>query len=83
MPCHAKGGHSSFAGIDLLQRLDGSLVVTRRGYERYHDLAGWLTDHFIEPLWADMRQKHKLLRAHLNPPDIRQRFWLRLARLNR
>ena len=68
-----------FIKAGLLQRLDGSLKLTQRGYDRYHDLERWVTYHFIEPLWADMMQEHEFLRAHLKPMGVRQRFWLRLA----
>jgi len=70
-----------FVRAGLLQRLDGSLVLTRRGYDRYHDLERWVTYHFIEPLWANMMQEHEFLRAHAEPPGILERFWLRLAGL--
>jgi oxygen-independent coproporphyrinogen-3 oxidase len=36
----------------------GELVVTGRGYDRYHDLERWVTYHLIEPLWAEMMMEH-------------------------
>jgi len=40
-------------------RLDrGRLRLTRRGYDRYHDLERWVTYRLIEPLWGEMAQEH-------------------------
>jgi hypothetical protein len=32
--------------------------LTRRGYDRYHDLERWVTYHLIEPLWSDLMAEH-------------------------
>lgn len=64
-------------GAGILRWEDGALVLTPRGYDRYHDLERWVTYHFIEPLWADMMREHAHLR--LPPRGLRERFWLHLA----
>lgn len=39
--------------------LDGNrLRLTRRGYDRYHDLERWVTYHLIEPLWEELLEEH-------------------------
>jgi menaquinone C8-methyltransferase len=42
-----------------MRRSDGELALTRRGYERYHDLERWVTYHLIEPLWQEMMGEHE------------------------
>jgi oxygen-independent coproporphyrinogen-3 oxidase len=55
-------------------------VLTRRGYDRYHDLERWVTYHFIEPLWSDMMKEHPQCEGQLDaPPDWKGRFWRWLA----
>lgn len=41
------------------RRQGGAVVVTGRGYDRYHDLERWVTYHLIEPLWAGMMDEHR------------------------
>jgi hypothetical protein len=43
--------------------------LTRRGYDRYHDLERWVTYHLIEPLWSDLMAEHDESPAttHLEP----------------
>ena len=45
--------------LGVLQRQDGRLVLTRRGFDRYHDLERRVTYRFIEPLWAEMMAEHR------------------------
>jgi oxygen-independent coproporphyrinogen-3 oxidase len=40
------------------RRAGAELIVTGRGYDRYHDLERWVTYHLIEPLWAEMMAEH-------------------------
>ena len=40
------------------RRSGNDLVLTERGYDRYHDLERWVTYHLIEPLWAEMMREH-------------------------
>lgn len=44
--------------LGALERRDGRLALTRRGFDRYHDLERWVTYRFIEPLWAEMMTEH-------------------------
>ena len=44
--------------LGMLERRDGRLLLTRRGFERYHDLERRVTYRFIEPLWAEMMAEH-------------------------
>lgn len=37
---------------------DGRVALSRRGFDRFHDLERWVTYRFIEPLWAEMMQEH-------------------------
>ncbi|MDH4118706.1 MAG: radical SAM protein [Acidimicrobiia bacterium] len=42
-----------------LAHKDGeSIVLSRSGYDRYHDLERWVTYHLIEPLWTEMMLEH-------------------------
>ena len=59
------------------------LLLTQQGYDHYHDLERWVTYHFIEPLWADMMHEHTHLQDYLLPLSGTQRFWLRLAGMNK
>jgi len=45
--------------LGVLQRRDGRLALTRRGFDRYHDLERRVTYRFIEPLWAEMMAEHR------------------------
>ena len=45
--------------LGLLQRRDGRLVLTGRGFDRYHDLERRVTYRFIEPLWQEMMAEHR------------------------
>jgi coproporphyrinogen III oxidase-like Fe-S oxidoreductase len=40
-----------------LERRDGRCLLTPRGFDRYHDLERWVTYHFIEPLWGELRSE--------------------------
>jgi menaquinone C8-methyltransferase len=42
-----------------MRRSNGGLVLTRRGYDRYHDLERWVTYHLIEPLWEELMAEHE------------------------
>jgi hypothetical protein len=46
-------------GLGLLERRDGHLALTSRGFDRYHDLERRVTYRFIEPLWAEMVAEHR------------------------
>jgi coproporphyrinogen III oxidase-like Fe-S oxidoreductase len=46
-------------GLGLLERRDGHLALTSRGFDRYHDLERRVTYRFIEPLWAEMMAEHR------------------------
>ena len=37
-----------------LKKNDSHFVLTRRGYEAYHDIERWVTYNYIEPLWEMM-----------------------------
>ena len=37
----------------------GHLALTRRGFDRYHDLERRVTYRFIEPLWEEMMAEHR------------------------
>lgn len=63
----------------MLHPRGDDLVLTRQGYDRYHDLERWVTYHFIEPLWTDMMHEHAHLQGRLPPLSGNQRFWLHLA----
>lgn len=41
-----------------LQRTGDEVIMTPKGYDRYHDLEQWVTYHFIEPLWEEMMREH-------------------------
>ena len=41
------------------RRSGDGVVLTRSGYDRYHDLERWVTYHLIEPLWAEMMDEHR------------------------
>jgi coproporphyrinogen III oxidase-like Fe-S oxidoreductase len=45
--------------LGLAQRRDGRVALTRRGFDRYHDLERWATYRFIEPLWEEMMAEHR------------------------
>ena len=45
--------------LGLLERRDGHRVLTRRGFDRYHDLERLVTYRFIEPLWQEMMAEHR------------------------
>lgn len=55
-----------------------TLVLTSRGRNRYHDLERWVTYHFIEPLWAEMMQEHRI-DLSTQAGRARGAGWLRLA----
>ena len=63
------GGPSAGMAVDAATRLslamgwaarrpDGTVRLTRRGYDRYHDLERWVTYHLIEPLWEHQMAEH-------------------------
>jgi len=70
---------SPLAWTGHLRIEDDQAYLTRRGYDRYHDLERWVTYHFIEPLWADMMQEHESQAGAAWTPDLMGRFWRRLA----
>ena len=70
---------SVLRGAGLLQVRGEELILTGRGYDRYHDLERWVTYHFIEPLWSDLMREHAHLQDRLSQPDRLQRLWLRMA----
>jgi len=45
--------------LGWLERGDGMMALTPRGFDRYHDLERWVTYRFIEPLWAEMMAEHR------------------------
>ena len=45
--------------LGLLERRNGRLVLTGRGFDRYHDLERRVTYRFIEPLWQEMMAEHR------------------------
>jgi len=51
----------------LVQRLDGDLRLTRKGFDVYHDLERAVTYRFIEPLWAEMLREHGAEHADVAP----------------
>lgn len=65
----------------LMRKAEDRLVLTDRGYDRYHDMERWVTYHFIEPLWAEMMQEHAALAGRLPKTRAGDRVWLRLAGL--
>jgi len=68
----------------LLRGSGDELFLTRRGYDRYHDLERWVTYRFIEPLWAELMQEHRDARADgIGRRDFSSRLWLGLADLAR
>lgn len=42
----------------LVERADGDLRLTRRGFDIFHDLERAVTYQLIEPLWAEMLREH-------------------------
>ena len=54
-------------GLGWLERGDGRLALTGRGFDRYHDLERWVTYRFIEPLWAEMMGEHSASGAVVRP----------------
>ena len=74
-----KGLLNAFRRLGILHTEGDHLVLSKRGYDQYHDLERWVTYHFIEPLWADMMHEHSHLKKRLPPLSLHQRFWLRLA----
>jgi oxygen-independent coproporphyrinogen-3 oxidase len=40
------------------ERRGDAVVLTRSGYDHYHDLERWVTYHLIEPLWAELMEEH-------------------------
>ncbi len=44
--------------LGLAERRDACLALTRRGFDRYHDLERRVTYRFIEPLWEEMMAEH-------------------------
>ena len=56
-----RGPLAAGAGLGWLQRPgpDGRWMLTRRGFDRYHDLERWVTYRMIEPLWAEMLAEHR------------------------
>jgi len=73
---------TALKGVGLLQNRGDDLVLSRKGYDRYHDLERWVTYHFIEPLWADMMHEHAHLRDTLPALSRSDRLWLHLAGLS-
>jgi coproporphyrinogen III oxidase-like Fe-S oxidoreductase len=45
--------------LGLVERREGRLVLTRRGFDRYHDLERRVTYRYIEPLWQEMMAEHR------------------------
>lgn len=41
------------------KRVDDRVMLTRAGYDRYHDAERWVTYHLIEPLWGDLMAEHE------------------------
>jgi len=44
--------------VGWARREDDGVVLTGKGYDRYHDLERWVTYHLIEPLWAELMEEH-------------------------
>lgn len=44
--------------LGLLERGEGRYRLTRRGFDRYHDLERRVTYRFIEPLWRELMAEH-------------------------
>lgn len=63
----------------LFRQDEDSLVLTERGYAKYHDLERWVTYHFIEPLWSKMMREHAHLQPKIPPLSLIQKLWLRLG----
>ncbi|MFB2980284.1 radical SAM protein [Microseira sp. BLCC-F43] len=51
---------SLLAWANYLEKDDNVFILTPKGRDRYHDLEQWVTYHFIEPLWAEMMQEHRI-----------------------
>lgn len=48
---------------------NGSLRLTRRGYDRYHDLERWVTYRYIEPLWETLSREAAAASQDREPED--------------
>lgn len=62
-----------------LRLSENRLSLTRRGYNRYHNLERWITYHFIEPLWNEMMHEHQHLKDVLPPIGVSDRLWLKIS----
>ena len=78
-----KGFLVTLRWFGIMQRRGENLVLTPRGYDRYHDLERWVTYRLIEPLWNDMMHEHEFLRDHLSPLTPIQRLSLYLEGMQR
>ncbi len=54
-------------GFGWLRADAGSLRLTRRGFDVYHDLERAVTYQFIEPLWGEMLREHAAEGADVMP----------------